>query len=284
MRIFALSVLLQLALVTFGTAGPLEDARAAKSRDDFVQATDLFLRLAKAGNVDAQVELGYMYHQGEWGPCDDTVFQSPFGCLPDYVSAIRWFTAAAEQGSISAQDALGDIYLRGLGIPKDWDAAKVWYRKAAEQGDKLALDLLKQIDPGWRSADATKSVEISLKVQGGTFVLPVKINDTITLDFTLDSGAADVAVPSDVVSTLVRSGAISDSDFRGSQIYVLADGSTVPSQQFLIRSITVGSQTVQGVVGSISSSSGLPLLGQSFLGKFSAWSIDNQRGVLVLTP
>jgi hypothetical protein len=41
-----------------------------------------------------------------------------------------------------------------------------------------------------RAADSGAS--IPLKPEGGTFVVPVLINDKITLDFTLDSGAADV--------------------------------------------------------------------------------------------
>jgi Aspartyl protease len=48
--------------------------------------------------------------------------------------------------------------------------------------------------------------------EGGTFVVPVKINDQITLNFIVDSGASDVAVPADVVSTLVRTGTITDAD------------------------------------------------------------------------
>jgi Aspartyl protease len=43
-------------------------------------------------------------------------------------------------------------------------------------------------------------------MQGGTFVIPVLINGQITLNFTIDSGAADVSIPADVVSTLIRTG------------------------------------------------------------------------------
>ena len=38
---------------------------------------------------------------------------------------------------------------------------------------------------------------------GGTFRVPVTINDELTLKFVIDSGAADVSVPADVVMTLV---------------------------------------------------------------------------------
>jgi clan AA aspartic protease (TIGR02281 family) len=118
--------------------------------------------------------------------------------------------------------------------------------------------------------------------EGGTFVVPVRINDQITLNFVVDSGASDVTIPNDVVSTLVRTGTITDADFLGKQTYRLADGSTVPSQRFAIRSLTVGDKTLKNVVGSISPSASDLLLGQSFLSRFKSWSIDNDRRALIL--
>ena len=47
----------------------------------------------------------------------------------------------------------------------------------------------------------TTRIEIPLKSLGGTFVVPVFINGAITLNFVVDSGAADVSVPADVVGT-----------------------------------------------------------------------------------
>jgi len=70
---------------------------------------------------------------------------------------------------------------------------------------------------------------IPLRLEGGTFVLPVVINDKITLDFTLDSGAADVVIPTDVFSTLVRTGSIQKSDYLHAQVYELADGTKTRS-------------------------------------------------------
>lgn len=68
------------------------------------------------------------------------------------------------------------------------------------------------------------TIEIPLEKQGGTYVVPVLINNTITLDFVVDSGASDVSVPADVVMTLIRTGTIAKNDFIGTQTYTLADG------------------------------------------------------------
>jgi clan AA aspartic protease (TIGR02281 family) len=126
------------------------------------------------------------------------------------------------------------------------------------------------------------TVLIPMKKQGGTYVVPVLINNTLTLDFTVDSGASDVTIPEDVVRTLVRTGTIKDTDFTGEQTYILADGSKVKSKTFRIRSLKVGDRVLDNVLGSVSSMNGSLLLGQSFLGRFKSWSIDNTKHALVL--
>jgi tetratricopeptide (TPR) repeat protein len=50
---------------------------------------------------------------------------------------------------------------------------------------------------------ASFRTRVPLKAVGGTFIVPVAINGAITLPFVIDSGASDVSVPSDVVSTLI---------------------------------------------------------------------------------
>ena len=123
---------------------------------------------------------------------------------------------------------------------------------------------------------------VPMVADGGTFAVPVTINNQLTLKFVVDSGASDVSIPTDVVSTLVRTGTITDADFIGSRTYKLADGSTVPSQRFLIRSLKVGNRTLENVTASIAPIAGQLLLGQSFLRRFQSWSIDNGRSALIL--
>lgn len=124
--------------------------------------------------------------------------------------------------------------------------------------------------------------EIGVKKRGGTFSVPVEVNNAMTLDFTIDSGAADVSVPNKVIAQLLRSGALQRSDFKGSQDYRLADGSTVTSRTFHLRQLKVGDRVVENVLASEGGESGSLLLGQSFLSRFKSWSINNQKQVLVL--
>src|SRR5712671_477766 len=60
--------------------------------------------------------------------------------------------------------------------------------------------------------------------EGGILVLPVQINHSITLNFTIDSGASDVVIPQDVYSTLSRTGTITSKDMLAPGAYELADG------------------------------------------------------------
>ena len=121
-------------------------------------------------------------------------------------------------------------------------------------------------------------------MDGGIFVVPVEINRTIKLDFAIDSGASDVSVPADVFSTLKRTGTIKDADMIGEQTYVLADGSKSQALTFMIRSLKVGDIVLENVRASAPPAQGMLLLGQSFLGRFNSWSIDNDGQALVLNP
>jgi Aspartyl protease len=102
---------------------------------------------------------------------------------------------------------------------------------------------------------------VALESQGGTYVVPVLINNAITLNFVVDSGASDVTIPADVVMTLVRTGTLKEEDFIGSKTYTLADGSTVPSATFRIKSLKVGDRMIDDVTAGIAPVQGTLLLG-----------------------
>jgi predicted aspartyl protease len=129
---------------------------------------------------------------------------------------------------------------------------------------------------------SSSAISVPMRMEGGTYVVPVLINGAITLDFVVDSGAGDVSIPADVVMTLMRTGTLQEADFLEKRTYVLADGSTVPSQTFRIWSLKVGNKVVENVTGSVAPVKGSLLLGQSFLGRFGSWRVDNNKHVLIL--
>jgi Flp pilus assembly protein TadD len=131
---------------------------------------------------------------------------------------------------------------------------------------------------------AALAEEIPLNKEGGVYTIPVQINGVLTLQFILDSGAAEVLIPADVALTLIRAGTIQQSDFLPGRSYTLADGTTVQSPRFVLRRLKIGTRLLTQVPASIGNLSSMLLLGQSVLERFGTWSMDNQRRMLVLGP
>ena len=92
---------------------------------DAAEAVRWWRRAAEQGDARAQVNLGFMYAEGQGVPQDD-------------LEAARWYRLAAEQGEAGAQFNLGSMYAEGLGVPQDAAEAVRWYRLAAEQGESTA--------------------------------------------------------------------------------------------------------------------------------------------------
>jgi clan AA aspartic protease (TIGR02281 family) len=126
------------------------------------------------------------------------------------------------------------------------------------------------------------SEDVQLVQTGGVYMVPVHINDAVTIPFVLDSGAGDVSVPEDVFKTLIRSGTVTESDFREPGVYVTADGSEHSKRRFILHELRVGDHVVKDVIASVAPDKADPLLGQGFLNKLPTWTLDNTRHTLVL--
>ena len=189
-------------------------------------------------------------------------------------------------GSIDNQQSIAvEISIRANWTANFIQKEKLWLCKrleqvAAQPAQQMPVDAAISNAPvGVKTQSGDK---IKLDQLGGVFTVPVLINDSLKLHFVLDSGAADVSIPADVVSTLVRTGTITETDFIGSNKYRLADGSIVSSRTFNIKSLKVGDKTITNVLGSVADVNGSLLLGQSFLKKFKSWSLNNETHELIL--
>lgn len=123
---------------------------------------------------------------------------------------------------------------------------------------------------------------VSMEPHDGAFVVPVVLNDIMTVKFIVDSGSADVSIPEDVATTLMKSGTMTGADLLGSKTYMLADGSLVPSKIYRLASLRIGGLAVQNVTVRISPAKSSLLLGQSFLSRLKSWSMDNSRQVMII--
>lgn len=59
--------------------------------------------------------------------------------------AVEWFHKAAEQGNVSAQYTLGEMYQNGEGVSRDYSKAFAWFLRAAEQGHVQAYKQLSRM-------------------------------------------------------------------------------------------------------------------------------------------
>jgi clan AA aspartic protease (TIGR02281 family) len=205
---------------------------------------------------------------------------------------------AASSGHLEQAQAMMDQVLRDH--PNSSKAhfvqAELYAREGKTDLARAELNRAEELKPGLpdekrQSVQALKAElglahpaanRIPLAREGGTLVAPVIINNAVKLNFTVDSGAADVSIPADVFSTLVRTGTVRQSDMRGSRRYMNADGESHESKTFVIRSLKIGNVEVSNVEAAVSPSNAPLLLGQSFLKRFKNWSIDNASQELIL--
>ncbi len=97
----------------------------AYQRKDYTTALSYWENSAAAGDLEAQVHIGWMYEYGQ-------------GVLQNHTIAAKWYLKAAEAGHASAQTNLGVMYQYGDGLEQSLDNAIHWYRQAAEAGDPNA--------------------------------------------------------------------------------------------------------------------------------------------------
>ena len=93
----------------------------AFNNGDYVTAMKEWKPLAEKGMVDAQFNIGWMYHYGK-------------GVKRNYKTAVKWYQLAAEQGHAVSQHRLALMYQNGIGITRDYKAAVKFYKKASNQG------------------------------------------------------------------------------------------------------------------------------------------------------
>ena len=63
--------------------------------------------------------------------------------------ALKWFRAAAAQDNEAAALFVAIMLQKGIGGPRDLEAATAWFRRAADRGNRLAmLELAKAYEIG----------------------------------------------------------------------------------------------------------------------------------------
>jgi TPR repeat protein len=67
------------------------------------------------------------------------------GTTPDTQEAARWLWKAVAKQNLTATLLLSDLYLRGDGVPKSCDQARLLLDAAARKGDTAAAERLRNL-------------------------------------------------------------------------------------------------------------------------------------------
>ena len=106
---------------------------------------------AEKGDDIAQVNLGYMYANGE-------------GVSQDLHEAAKWYRKAAEQGDVDAQYNLGNMFRTGEGVLKDVVTAYTWYNIAVAHGNLTAAEVTPLIEKKMTAEQIAEAEELFIEM------------------------------------------------------------------------------------------------------------------------
>ncbi len=102
---------------------------------DYPKAFSMIVPLANSGHALAQYQMGLMLEQGQ-------------GIEANLAEAFKWYQKAADQGVADAYFAVGQIYSRGVVVPRDAVKAFASFDVASTLGHAVSGD--------WRGMESTR--------------------------------------------------------------------------------------------------------------------------------
>jgi hypothetical protein len=237
------------------------------------EAVRLSRPAAAKGDPVAEVILGACYADGIGGLAKSDT------------EAVRLYKLSADQNNPFGQLMLGTMYEKGRGVPRNVGEATRLYRLSADQGTPQARS---GFGPSFRqrtrqnfssdgrhTGDSTAPTEWCAVRAGDDRWRHQR--ELCRRQRCEQRGHSRGPRPGNAAGRQALGQRL-----HGSEVHRIADGSTFRSRTFFIRSLKIGNTVLENVKASLAFGRGFPLLGQSLLQRFSSWSIDNDRQVLVL--
>lgn len=133
-----------------------------------------------------------------------------------------------------------------------------------------------------RSTSSRKSNRVKMRKEGGVYYIPIVVNGS-KMEFIFDTGASIISISQTEANYLYKQGTLTKDDFIGTQDFIDANGDISQGLLITLDKVQIGNKTLRNVKASIVNNTKAPLLlGQSVLGKFGSFTIDNKRGYLIL--
>lgn len=209
--------------------------------------------------------------------------------LPALASVVLLVAAPASAEFYSWTDEAGRTH-----FTQNLSEVPARYRlKALEQAEKPARrDAVQTFSPppvrrspgpaspaGAAAGAATGPVHrIHVDRAGTSMLVSVRLNNSVTAPFVIDTGASDVVIPQSVAEQL---GLDLGPDAR-TKLYSTANG-VVQQPVVMLDSVKLGGAEARKVPASVSRSMSMGLLGLSFFNRFT-YNIDAAAGVVTLQP
>lgn len=128
-----------------------DDGLRAYDAHHYTRAYDLWLSIAKQGDLAAMRNLAHLLRRG-------------MGVQANAEEAAKWYSIAAKRGLTSAQVNLAELFYEGDGVPQSYKLAAQWYARAARAGHAHAqYKLATMIEDGHTSPG---NVELAKKLYG----------------------------------------------------------------------------------------------------------------------
>ena len=158
---------------------------------DYREAIKWYRLAAAQGHADAEANLGWMYGNG-------------LGVPQSWDEAVKWYRLAAAQGDRAAQMSLGAMYASGHGVPQDYVLSYMWltiakappaakdFQTIAPKMTPARVELAQKMarrctasnykqcgETQGNQESSTPVTSVPMRIEGGTYVVPVLINDAI---------------------------------------------------------------------------------------------------------
>lgn len=141
-----MSLFLAMLLSAAASAGPSEERdllKASCERGEAPECTTLGLKYrdGEGAPVDAHYALGLFRKACELGDARACIYEADAyrtgsGASRDPDRAVEMFTqACTEKGHGEACRALGEIYILGDGVKRDWATSNLWFEQGCDAGD-----------------------------------------------------------------------------------------------------------------------------------------------------
>ncbi|HXK22169.1 MAG TPA: aspartyl protease family protein [Myxococcota bacterium] len=155
-------------------------------------------------------------------------------------------------------------------------------RSARPQGQPDALQTYESpasaTHPSVRSARLARELRIPFVREGSLMRVDVRLNDSLTAPFYIDTGASGIALPPQLAERLgIRVGRDTP------QVQVATANGLVTRPVIVLQSVELGGARVEGLEATLNPSMDVGLLGGSFFNNF-VYRVDAAQSVITLAP